>query len=31
VILAADPADDVRNFRQVRYTIRGGRVIYPLP
>ncbi len=30
VILSADPADDVRNFAKVRYTIRGGRVIYPL-
>ncbi|HLF23004.1 MAG TPA: amidohydrolase family protein, partial [Burkholderiales bacterium] len=29
VVLSADPAEDVRNFAKVRYTIRGGRVIYP--
>jgi imidazolonepropionase-like amidohydrolase len=28
VILDADPADDVRNFAKVAYTIRNGRVIY---
>jgi imidazolonepropionase-like amidohydrolase len=28
VILAADPATDVRAFSNVRYTIRAGRVIY---
>ena len=30
VILDGDPASDVRNFARVRYTIRMGRVIYPL-
>jgi imidazolonepropionase-like amidohydrolase len=30
VVLGADPARDVRNFTNVRYTIRNGRVIYPL-
>jgi len=29
VVLGADPAKDVRNFANVRYTIRNGRVIYP--
>jgi imidazolonepropionase-like amidohydrolase len=28
VVLSADPATDVANFAQVRYTIRKGRVIY---
>lgn len=28
VVLRADPASDVANFTQVRYTIRKGRVIY---
>ncbi|HKV04016.1 MAG TPA: amidohydrolase family protein [Candidatus Acidoferrales bacterium] len=31
VVLAADPARDARNFASVRYTIRRGRVIYPVP
>ena len=28
VILGSDPAYGVRNLADVRYTIRGGRVIY---
>jgi len=28
VVLAADPAADVRNFANVEYTVRAGRVIY---
>jgi imidazolonepropionase-like amidohydrolase len=28
VVLDADPANDVRNFARVAYTIRGGKVIY---
>jgi imidazolonepropionase-like amidohydrolase len=28
VVLAADPAQDVTAFAKVRYTIRGGKVIY---
>ncbi|HME32332.1 MAG TPA: amidohydrolase family protein [Terriglobales bacterium] len=28
VVLAADPATDVRNFAKVEYTIRAGKVIY---
>ena len=28
VILSADPANDVRNFAKVDYTIRAGKVIY---
>ncbi len=28
VVLSADPANDVRNFAKVDYTIREGRVIY---
>lgn len=31
VVLSADPADDVKNFAQVRCVIRGGRQIYPAP
>jgi len=31
VVLAADPAADVRAFATVRHTIRGGRVIYSAP
>jgi imidazolonepropionase-like amidohydrolase len=31
VVLEADPARDVRNFAAVRYTIRKGKVIYPVP
>jgi imidazolonepropionase-like amidohydrolase len=31
VVLGADPAQDARNFVKVRYTIRHGRMIYPLP
>ena len=30
VVLGSDPAKDVHNFTDVRYTIRQGRVIYPL-
>lgn len=29
VILSADPAEDIRNFSKVQYTIRRGRIIYP--
>jgi imidazolonepropionase-like amidohydrolase len=28
VILSADPAQDVTAFSKVRYTIRGGKVVY---
>lgn len=28
VVLAADPATDVRNFAKVEYTIRAGKIIY---
>ncbi len=28
VVLAADPATDPRAFTNVRYTLRGGKVIY---
>jgi imidazolonepropionase-like amidohydrolase len=28
VVLNADPAEDVTNFANVRFTIRGGRIIY---
>jgi imidazolonepropionase-like amidohydrolase len=31
VVLAGDPAADVRAFAAVRYSIRGGRVIYAAP
>lgn len=31
VALAADPAARPSSFVEVRYTIRGGRVIYPVP
>jgi imidazolonepropionase-like amidohydrolase len=31
VVLAADPAADVRAFAAVLHTIRGGRVIYSAP
>ena len=31
VVLGADPRQDVRNFATVRYTIRHGQVIYPVP
>ena len=31
VVLAGDPADDVRNFARVRCTIRGGKPIYQAP
>ena len=27
-VLARDPADDVRAFADVRYTIRAGRIIF---
>jgi imidazolonepropionase-like amidohydrolase len=28
VVLGSDPAVDITSFTDVRYTIRGGRVIY---
>jgi imidazolonepropionase-like amidohydrolase len=31
VVLAGDPAQDVRNFARVRATVRAGRVIFALP
>ena len=31
VVLGADPAEDVANFAKVRYTIRGGKIIYTAP
>jgi imidazolonepropionase-like amidohydrolase len=31
VVLEGDPAKEAGNFAKVRYTIRRGRVIYPLP
>jgi imidazolonepropionase-like amidohydrolase len=31
VVLGADPERDVRNFATVRYTIRHGQVVYPVP
>ena len=31
VVLGSDPAQDARNFTDVRYTIRKGRVIYSYP
>jgi imidazolonepropionase-like amidohydrolase len=31
VVLAADPADDVKNFANVRCVFRGGRLIYSAP
>ena len=31
VVLAADPAEDARNFAKVRCTWRGGKVIYSKP
>ncbi|HEY3160617.1 MAG TPA: amidohydrolase family protein [Vicinamibacterales bacterium] len=31
VVLAGDPAADVRAFAAVRYSIRGGRVLYAAP
>jgi imidazolonepropionase-like amidohydrolase len=31
VVLDGDPSQDARNFAKVRYTIRAGRVIYPVP
>jgi imidazolonepropionase-like amidohydrolase len=31
VVLDADPAIDVRNFAKVRYSIRGGKIIYRDP
>ncbi len=30
-VLGGDPAQDVRNFTEVRYTIRQGKLIYPIP
>jgi imidazolonepropionase-like amidohydrolase len=29
VVLSADPAIDATNFAKVRYTVRGGRIVYP--
>src|SRR5262245_24053332 len=29
VVLGADPAENPRNFTDVRYTIRQGRIVYP--
>jgi imidazolonepropionase-like amidohydrolase len=31
VVLDGDPSQDARNFAKVYYTIRAGRVIYPVP
>ena len=31
VVLGADPGENVRNFADVRYTVRQGKVIYPSP
>jgi imidazolonepropionase-like amidohydrolase len=31
VVLGSDPAQDVRNFTDVRYTIRKGRIIFSYP
>jgi imidazolonepropionase-like amidohydrolase len=31
VVLGTDPAADVSAFADVRYTIRGGRVVYTAP
>ncbi|NZA25148.1 amidohydrolase family protein [Luteimonas sp. SJ-92] len=31
VVLGSDPADDLRAFSNVRYTVRGGEVIHPAP
>ncbi|HXW62639.1 MAG TPA: amidohydrolase family protein [Candidatus Acidoferrales bacterium] len=31
VVLGSDPTRDVRNFAVVRYTIRKGNIIYPIP
>jgi imidazolonepropionase-like amidohydrolase len=28
VVLSADPATDAANFAKVRYTVRGGRIVY---
>jgi imidazolonepropionase-like amidohydrolase len=28
VVLSADPATDATNFAKVRYTVRGGRIVY---
>jgi imidazolonepropionase-like amidohydrolase len=28
VVLSADPASDATNFAKVRYTVRGGRIVY---
>jgi len=29
VVLGSDPAQDARNFADVRYTVRQGKIIYP--
>jgi imidazolonepropionase-like amidohydrolase len=31
VVLGGDPTRDVRNFAMVRYTIRKGNIVYPIP
>lgn len=31
MVLGTDPAVDVSGFADVRYTIRGGRVVYSAP
>ena len=31
VVLSADPATDATNFTKVRYTVRGGRIVYSAP
>jgi len=31
VVLGADPSVDVTAFSNVRYTIRGGRIVYKAP
>src|SRR6185436_12525072 len=31
VVLEADPSADVTAFANVRYTIRGGRIVYTAP
>jgi imidazolonepropionase-like amidohydrolase len=28
VVFSADPATDATNFAKVRYTVRGGRIVY---
>jgi imidazolonepropionase-like amidohydrolase len=31
VVLDQDPARDIHAFTKIRYTIRNGQLIYPLP